>query len=104
MQAVVGSREFREEIVGKTISGVIARPGREGQPPVVLMLRFEDGSVVEFISPRSDRLLRRSLGPAGHPWTAEKCPAEPGPQLTLDGLLSVPETAEAEVRDGLAWC
>ncbi len=55
------SREFRDQIVGKRISGVIARPGRSGQPPVVLMLRFDDGSVVEFVSPRSDRLLRRSL-------------------------------------------
>ena len=59
------SREFRDQIVGKRISGVIARPGRSGQPPVVLMLRFDDGSVVEFVSPRSDRLLRRSLKESG---------------------------------------
>lgn len=56
------SREFRDEIVGKRISGVIARPGRAGQPPIVLMLRFDDGSVVEFVSPRSDQLLQRALG------------------------------------------
>ncbi len=61
VSAEMGSIEFRDEIVGKRITGVIARPGKEGQPPVVLMLSFDDGSVVEFVSPRSDRLLRRSL-------------------------------------------
>ncbi len=62
VSADMSSIEFRDEIVGKRISGVIARPGRNGQPPVVLMLSFDDGSVVEFVSPRSDRLLRGSLG------------------------------------------
>jgi hypothetical protein len=61
MSTGMGSREFRDQIVGKRISGVIARPGRAGQPPEVLMLRFDDGSVVEFVSPRSDRVLRSSL-------------------------------------------
>ena len=61
MSHSMSSREFRQEVVGKQISGVIARPGRDGEPPVVLMLRFEDGSVVEFVSPRSDRLLRKAL-------------------------------------------
>lgn len=64
MKTEMSSREFRDEIVGKRISGVIARPGRAGQPPVVLMLHFEDGSVVEFVSPRSDRLLKRVVGQA----------------------------------------
>jgi len=57
----ISSREFRDRIVGKTICSVVARPGKNGQPPVVLMMQFEDGSVVEFVSPRSDRLLRKSL-------------------------------------------
>ncbi len=61
MSADISSREFREQIVGKRISGVVARPGRAGQPPMVLMLRFDDGSVVEFVSPRSDQLLKRAL-------------------------------------------
>jgi hypothetical protein len=61
MSKSIGSREFRDRIVGKTIVSVVARPGRDGQPPVVLMMQFEDGSVVEFVSPRSDRLLKRSL-------------------------------------------
>jgi len=55
------SREVRNEIVGKCISGVIARPGRNGEPPMVMMLQFDDGSVVEFVSPRSDRLLKSAF-------------------------------------------
>jgi len=60
-QSDISSREFRDRIVGKTISSVVAKPGKNGQPPVMLMLQFEDGSVVEFVSPRSDRLLKQSL-------------------------------------------
>lgn len=63
MRTEMSSREFRDEIVGKRISSVVARPGRAGQPPVVLMLHFDDGSVVEFVSPRSDQLLKRALRP-----------------------------------------
>lgn len=55
------SREFRSAIVGRTIAGVVARAGRGGEPPMVMMLQFDDGSVVEFVSPRSDRLLREAL-------------------------------------------
>jgi len=55
------SRAVRNEIVGKCISGVIARPGHNGEPPMVMMLQFDDGSVVEFVSPRSDRVLKTAL-------------------------------------------
>lgn len=55
------SRAFRDQIVGKTIAGVVAKPGKAGQPPMVLMLQFDDGSVVEWVSPRSDMVLRRAL-------------------------------------------
>ena len=64
MKTEMSSREFRDEIVGKRISSVVARPGQAGQPPVVLMLCFDDGSVVEFVSPRSDRLLKAAVNPA----------------------------------------
>ncbi|WP_376695305.1 hypothetical protein [Wenzhouxiangella sp. EGI_FJ10305] len=77
----VNSHEFRDEIVGKTISGVIARPGRKGEPPVVMMMRFDDGSVVEFVSPRSDRLLRQAT-------RASDAGAEVQPQLQLAGLAA----------------
>lgn len=55
------SRAVRDQIVGKCISGVIARPGREGEPPMVMMLQFDDGSVLEFVSPRSDRILKGAI-------------------------------------------
>lgn len=67
MSIRVNSRELPAQIVGKTIAGVIARPGRPGEPPVVMMMRFDDGSVVEFVSPRSDRILRRALRPETSP-------------------------------------
>jgi len=81
MSTQTSSREFRDGIVGKRISGVIARPGRSGQPPVVLMLRFDDGSVAEFVSPRSDRLLRRSLKESCQ--DGQKMPVIEGAQLEL---------------------
>ena len=81
MSKRVASHQFRDEIVGKTVSGVIARPGREGEPPVVMMMRFDDGSVVEFVSPRSDRLLRRSVH-------ASEEAAQIQSQLPLAGLAA----------------
>ena len=90
MSISMNSRQFRQEIVGKRISGVIARPGREGQPPMVLMLRFEDGSVVEFVSPRSDRLLRRALSESPDMVMADDgfSGHEGSLQLTLSGLAA----------------
>lgn len=79
-----GSRRFREQIVGRTISGVIARPGRDGEPPVVLMLRFEDGGVVEFVSPRSELLLKEALRFDGQSASGA---GELGAQLPLAGLF-----------------
>ena len=55
------SRAVRDQMVGKCISGVIARPGHDGEPPMVMMLQFDDGSVLEFVSPRSDRILREAI-------------------------------------------
>lgn len=81
MSESISSRHFRDQIVGKRISGVIARPGRDGQPPVVLMLRFDDGSVVELVSPRSDRLLRQAI-------KTEPASVSGHPQLSLSGLAA----------------
>ena len=80
------SREFRDEIVGKRISAVVARPGRNGQPPVVLMLHFEDGTSVEFVSPRSDKLLKASLQNSA----AANDPGPGAAQLELVPLNALP--------------
>jgi hypothetical protein len=75
------SRALRDRIVGRTITGVVARPGREGEPPMVMMMQFEDGSVVEFVSPRSDAVLKSALNRSRRPL---QHPAAPGPdQLAL---------------------
>ena len=60
-KATHSSRAVRDQIVGKCISGVIARPGHDGEPPTVMMLQFDDGSVLEFVSPRSDRILKNAI-------------------------------------------
>lgn len=72
------SRAFRDQIVGKTITGVVAKPGKAGQPPMVLMMQFDDGSVVEWVSPRSDMVLRRalssrSISPMDRPILGQTC-------------------------------
>ncbi|MEM7054419.1 MAG: hypothetical protein AAF446_07695 [Pseudomonadota bacterium] len=54
-------RPLRDQMIGKCISGVIARPGRDGEPPTVMMMQFDDGSVLEFVSPRSDRVLKQAV-------------------------------------------
>lgn len=97
MPRPTGSRQFREQIIGRTISGVIARPGRDGEPPVVMMLRFEDGGVVEFVSPRSDRLLKDAIAQhePGLPEWMEISALEAGAQLPLDGLFGTPSGALA---------
>lgn len=81
MKTTTGSRQLRDQIVGKRISAVIARPGRVGEPPMVMMMQFDDGSVVEFVSPRSDRLLRRAM-------SASSAPTDCQPELPLAGLAA----------------
>lgn len=46
-----------QNLIGKTISGVIARPGSDGREIVVL--QFDDGSCFELLSTRSKRQLRQ---------------------------------------------
>ncbi len=49
-----------QDLIGKTITGVIAvtPPGEEVRE--IWMLQFSDGSHVEFVSPSAKRALRRS--------------------------------------------
>jgi len=52
------------ELVGKTITGVVATPGKDDSPHRIWMLQFSDGSHVEFVSPTARRRLIRETG--GH--------------------------------------
>jgi hypothetical protein len=49
-----------QDLIGKTISGVVAvtQPGDDVRE--IWMLQFSDGSHVEFVSPVARRQLRRS--------------------------------------------
>ncbi len=50
------------EVVGKTITGVVATRGEAGAPQRIWMLQFSDGSHVEFVSPSAKRRLIRAAG------------------------------------------
>jgi hypothetical protein len=52
------------QLVGKTITGVVATPGEDNHPHRIWMLQFSDGSHVEFVSPSARRHLIRATG--GH--------------------------------------
>ena len=52
------------QLVGKTITGVVATSGEGADPHRIWMLQFSDGSHVEFVSPTARRRLIRATG--GH--------------------------------------
>ncbi len=52
------------QLVGKTISGVVASPAKGDEPRRIWMLQFSDGTHVEFVSPSARRRLNRVTG--GH--------------------------------------
>ncbi len=52
------------QLVGKTISGIIATPGEGDNPHRIWMLQFTDGTHVEFVSPSARRRLICATG--GH--------------------------------------
>ena len=52
------------QLVGKTISGVVATPGKDNDPRRIWMLQFSDGTHVEFVSPTARRRLIKATG--GH--------------------------------------
>jgi hypothetical protein len=52
------------DLVGKTITGVIATAGEGKEPHRIWMLQFSDGTHVEFVSPSARRRLIRATG--GH--------------------------------------
>ena len=52
------------ELVGKTITGVVATAGGNQSPHRIWMLQFSDGTHVEFVSPTARRRLIKATG--GH--------------------------------------
>lgn len=49
----------RMDLVGKTISGVVATPVDGDGPLKIWMLQFTDGTHVEFVSPGARRALNQ---------------------------------------------
>ncbi len=64
-----------QELIGKTITGIIAvtPPGEELRE--IWMLQFSDGTHVEFVSPSGKRGLRRSS-------RQRKAPVRPRPDVS----------------------
>ena len=52
------------QLLGKTITGVVATPGEDNDPHRIWMLQFSDGTHVEFVSPSARRRLIKATG--GH--------------------------------------
>jgi len=70
----------RLDLVGKTISGVVASPLDDGGTLKIWMLQFTDGTHVEFVSPGARRALERlATGQRRHRDDARK-----EPQLALN--------------------
>lgn len=69
------------ELIGKTISRVIAAPGNDGQEPNrIWLLQFTDGTHVEFVSPVARRRLARLAGVGAPPREGR----HGNPQLSLE--------------------
>ena len=71
-----------QDLVGKTITGVIASTQHRGGVREIWMLQFSDGSHVEFVSPKARRRLRRTTG-------ARQKRSESGPANDLQLALNV---------------
>lgn len=56
---------INDDLLGKTITGVIAHRSKDTPIREIWVLQFDDGSHVEFVSPRGLRALRRATNQAG---------------------------------------
>jgi hypothetical protein len=78
----------RKDLIGKTITGIIAVPGEEQRvegrvvqkPCEIWMMQFSDGSHVEFVSPAARRGLQRSATRSTLPRDTQQS----SPQLALN--------------------
>lgn len=50
------------DLVGKTISGIVAVQDSDDAPVEIWMMQFTDGTHVEFVSPAAKRRLRTASG------------------------------------------
>jgi hypothetical protein len=56
-----------QDLIGKTITGIVAVSPPEGGTREIWMMQFSDGSHVEFVSPQARRSLRRHRAPKKRP-------------------------------------
>lgn len=70
-----------QDLVGKTITGVIASSEQRAAVREIWMLQFSDGTHVEFVSPRARKGLRRSANRPALAALAASCEAA---QLSLN--------------------
>jgi hypothetical protein len=56
-----------QDLVGKTITGVIASVGSYGSAREIWMLQFSDGTHVEFVSPGARKALRQAIKQPARP-------------------------------------
>jgi hypothetical protein len=69
------------QLVGKTITGVVATPGKDNDPHRIWMLQFSDGSHVEFVSPTARRRLSKTTG--GHQRAIKAYTKQPGMKINV---------------------
>ena len=69
------------DIIGKTITGIIASGANQGSVREIWLLQFSDGSYVEFVSPKAKTSLRKA---ARRPLPPRQVPSADTPQLTLN--------------------
>jgi hypothetical protein len=55
----------QDDLIGKTITGIMAVPTEDDGPLKIWMLQFSDGTHVEFVSPGARRTLDRLASKSG---------------------------------------
>ena len=73
-----------DDLIGKTITGVMAVPTSDDGPIKIWMLQFSDGTHVEFVSPGARRTLEQLAKRASRRHGSSKSPALGSPQLALN--------------------
>lgn len=73
-----------DDLIGKTITGVMAVPTSDGGPLKIWMLQFSDGTHVEFVSPGARRTLDQLARRASRTNAGSGRAAISSPQLALN--------------------